>query len=129
LSPHLAHAVRELSNQLHDVQTVVHLIDKFARNAPDLEWIPALSDDGPWCVVSVDRFKKYGAAEREALRRAGHTVFLLEPQWLKHAFWLQSERFVRWWPQIVAQARLVSGGAFIVPWATRSSAKFKAVKL
>ncbi|MBL8324819.1 MAG: hypothetical protein JNJ89_07660 [Rubrivivax sp.] len=129
LSPHIAHAMRELSGTLANVSEVVHLTDRYRRSAPDIEWVRGLDADGPWVVLSVDRFKKCGGAEREALRSSGHTVFLLESQWLKQTFWLQSERMVRWWPQIVAQAGLVERGAFVVPWHHSSKSKFTAVRL
>lgn len=115
LSPHIAHAMRELARAQAGVDAVVHLSDRFPRrNVPDLEWIPGLTSDGPWAVLSVDKFRKQGGAEREALRQAGHMVFLLEPQWLRQTYWLQAERLVRWWPQIVNQASIASGGAFVV---------------
>lgn len=121
--------MRELSAVLPGIDEVVHLAQKFPRNADDLVWIAGLENDGPWVVLSLDRLKKQGGAEREALRRAGHTVFLLERQWLDQTFWAQAERMVRWWPQIVAQAAMVEGGAFVVPWHHTSKAKFRAVKL
>ena len=128
LSPYLAHGIRELSMITPGVEQVSHLTDDFARDAPDLEWIGALDADGPWYIISIDRFKKQHGAEREAIRRAGHTVFVLDAQWSKHGFWLQTERFVRWWPQIVAYAHLVSGGAYSVPWQHSAQAKFKAIR-
>lgn len=112
-----------------EVECVEHLSDRFDRDADDLFWVPALTANGPWVILSVDKFKKQGGAEREALRRAGHTIFLLDAQWLKQTYWLQAERLVKWWPQIVAQAKMVSGGAFVVPWHHSSRAKFRAVKL
>ena len=128
LSPYLAHGIRELSTITPGVEKVIHLSDRFARDADDLEWIPALVDDGPWYLVSIDRFKKQHGAEREAIRRAGHTIFILDGQWSRHGFWLQTERFVRRWPQIVAYAEMVKGGAYRVPWAHSSKAKFEAIK-
>ena len=121
--------MRELSMAAPGVDTVEHLLDRFPRNADDLVWIPGLKASGPWAVVSVDKFKKQGGAEREALRLAGHMVFLLEAQWLKQTYWLQAERLVRWWPQIVNQTLIASGGAFIVPWHHSSKSKFRVVKL
>lgn len=129
LSPHIAHAMRELSKAVQGVEDVVHLSDRYARDADDQVWIPGLKTDGPWAVLSVDKFKKQGGAEREALRQAGHMVFLLEPQWLRQSFWSQAERLVRWWPQIVNQTAIASGGAFVVPWQHSSRAKFRVVKL
>lgn len=128
LSVYLAHGVRELSTITPGVDKVIHLSDRFARDADDLTWIPGLVDDGPWYIISIDRFNKQHGAEREAIRRAGHTIFVLDGHWSKQKFWLQTERFIRWWPQIVAYAGLVNGGAYRVPWAHSSQAKFQAIK-
>lgn len=129
LSRHIAHAMRELSSATHGVEEVVHLSDRYARNADDLVWISGLRSDGPWAIISVDKFKKQGGAEREALRQAGHMVFLLEPNWLRQQYWLQAERLVSWWPQIVNQTMLATGGAFVVPWHHSARAKFRVVKI
>jgi hypothetical protein len=127
LSSHLAHGIRELSTITPGVEQVIHLTDRFARDAPDLTWIGDLSKDGPWYIISIDRFKKQHGAEREAIRRAGHTVFVLDGQWSKHGFWLQAERLVRWWPQAVAYSTLVSGGAYRVPWEHSPTTKLQAI--
>jgi hypothetical protein len=130
LSPHIAHAMRELSESLPEAGLVMHLRDRWpAGNVADLEWIPALNADGPWAVLSLDRFAKQGGAEREALRQSGHMVFLLDRQWTKQTYWHQAERMVRWWPQIINQASIATGGAFIVPWHHNSRSKFRVVKL
>ena len=109
------------------VAKVIHLTDRFARDAADLTWIGDLKKDGPWYIISIDRFKKQHGAEREAIRRAGHTVFVLDQQWSKQSFWLQSERLVRWWPQITSFSSSVSGGSFRVPWGHTPATKFQAV--
>lgn len=129
LSRYLAHGIRELSGVTPEVEEVVHLSDRFARGAPDLTWIGELSNDGPWYIVSIDRFKKQHGAEREAIRRAGHTVFILDVQWSRQGFWQQSERLVRWWPQIVTYSALVSGGAYRVPWQHSPATKLQAITL
>ncbi|MES2760503.1 MAG: hypothetical protein V4693_24280 [Pseudomonadota bacterium] len=128
VSKHLAHGIRELSAITTGVEEVIHLSDRFARDAPDLTWIGDLAKDGPWYVISIDRFKKQHGAEREAIRRAGHTVFILDGQWSKHEFWLQAERLVKWWPQIVTFSTLVSDGAYRVPWQHSRSTKLQAIK-
>lgn len=129
LSPHIAHAAGALSRREADIEEVIHLRDRFQPNTPDVEWISKLAENGRWAIVSSDRFTKNNDAEREALRRAGHTVFVLERQWSEQTFWLQAERLVRWWPQILAQARLVSDGAFRVPWHHSSKSKFAVIRL
>ncbi len=127
LSKCLAHGIRELSAVNPTITSVIHLTDRFSRDAPDLTWIGDLSKDGPWCIVSIDRFRKQHGAEREALRRAGHIVFVLDQQWSKHTFWTQSERLVRWWPQIMNFSSMVSSGAYRVPWQHTPSSKFQAI--
>lgn len=127
MSPHLARAIRELSKVFPDVDQVIHLSERFARDAPDVQWIGELSGTGPWYVISIDKFKKQRGAERDAIKHAGHTVFVLDPQWSKHEFWLQSERLVRWWPHIVKYSRLVSGGTYRIPWQHAVGAKFQAM--
>jgi hypothetical protein len=129
LSPNIAHAMRELSRAELDVQDVIHLRDRFLPRTPDMEWIGALVADGPWVVISIDRFTKQNGAERAALRSAGHTVFVMDSQWAEHRYWLQAERLVRWWPQVLAQARLVSASAFRVPWHHNSKSKFTVIRL
>ncbi len=84
LPPDLAHAIRELCAGELSVEGVFHLTDRFKGNTPDLEWIPALGQG--WYIVSIDKFAKSRGQEREALRRAGHTVYVMDPQWSKHAF-------------------------------------------
>lgn len=118
-----------MSEVVADVSDVKHLIDLFPRNTPDVDWIEKLDESGPWCILSIDRFKKSHDAEREALRRSGHTIFVLDSQWARQGYWAQCERLVRWWPQILEQSRLVSAGAFRVPWSHSSSSKFQAIRL
>ncbi|WP_426112410.1 hypothetical protein [Massilia sp. PWRC2] len=72
--------MRELSKVFPDIDPVIHLSERFARDAPDVEWIGELAGNGPWCVISIDKFKKQRGAEREAINNAGLTVFVLDPQ-------------------------------------------------
>ena len=127
LSMHLAHGIRELSATMPGVEKVEHLTDLFPANAFDIDWIGVLADDGPRYIISIDRFKKQRGAEREAMRRAGHTVFTLDSQWSTHPFWTQTERFVQWWPQIVNYARIAAGGTYRVPWRHSRSSMFVAL--
>jgi hypothetical protein len=122
LPPDLAHAIAALCRTELDVEEVIHLTDRFRRNTPDLEWIPAL---GPgWYIVSIDKFNKSHGQEREALRRAGHAVYVLDPQWAKQPFWQKSAQLVLWWPQVLQHARLTAGGGYRIPWRHSSGKKF-----
>jgi hypothetical protein len=122
LPPDLAHAIAALCRAEPDVTEVVHLTDRFERSTPDLDWIPAL---GPgWSIVSIDKFSKNRGQEREALSRAGHAVYVLDPQWSKHSFWKKSAQLVSWWPQLLDHARLHSRGNYKVPWRHTSARTF-----
>ncbi|MBW8846460.1 MAG: hypothetical protein JF607_15965 [Burkholderiales bacterium] len=125
LPPDLAHAIRELCVGEQGVEEVVHLTDRFKGNTPDLEWIPALGQG--WYIVSIDKFAKSRGQEREALRRAGHTVYVMDPQWSKQRFWMQSARLVLWWPQVLEHARLTEGGSYRIPWKHSSIKKFQSL--
>ena len=101
----------------------------FPSDIKDVDYIDRLSEQGQWCIVSIDTFKKHHGAEREAIRRGGHTVFVLEPQWSSMGFWLKAERLVKWWPQIVQQAAMVERAMFSVPFKHSPTAKFKQIAL
>lgn len=125
LPPALAEAVAALSAPEGDVRSVVHLTALFPPATPDPVWIPGLAQHGAnWYVVSIDKFKKSHGAEREALRRAGHTVYVLDPQWATYKFWDKSARMVTWWPSILQHARLTRGGMYRVPWKHSSGKRF-----
>ena len=125
LSPHFARSFAALSVHEEDVQAVAHLRDAFPGNTPDTEWLAALSDGGDkWNVISGDKFKKDKRAEREAIRRAGHTVYVLDPQWSEKQYWDKAARLTLWWPLILAHARLTAGGVHRVQWRHTAHARF-----
>jgi hypothetical protein len=125
LPPDLAHAIRDLCRGDPAVREIIHLSDKFKGDTPDLTWIPRLGDG--WYIVSIDKFAKSRGQEREALRRAGHTVYVLDPQWSSHSFWQKSARMVLWWPQVLEHAKLTQGGSYRIPWRHTSGKKFVSV--
>lgn len=123
----LARAVHELSFG-EDVE-VIHLRDKFPANTPDLVWIDALAAEGDWVVISQDRLIK-NPLEKEALRTSGLIAFILVKGWSKYKYWEKAVQMVRWWPRIIEQAGMVTGGAvFEVPWRVTGKGKFQPIKL
>lgn len=121
--------MKVLSEGENDVDAVVHLFDDFERNAQDVHWITEISKAGRWCIISSDRFNKHHRAEREALRHGGHLIFVLEKQWSGQPYWVKAERFIVWWPQIIATSMLVDSGMFAVPFVHRTGTKFKPIRL
>lgn len=128
LSPHLAAGIRELSRggSVRSSQ-VIHLKDRFNQNAADHHWINELAEEGGWCIISQDSFRK-NDLEREALCSSGLVVFVLARQWGEHKYWDKAQNLVRWWPAIEDYPTRVTGGAAIkVPW--RMSGKFEQIRL
>lgn len=126
LSPHLAHAIRELC--VPDGATVKHLTDRFNRAEKDLVWIKELANEGDWAVISQDRFSK-NDLEREALRSSGLIVFCLQHSWSSQQYWPKAQNLVRWWPAILEQASRIQGGAaFRVPWRFSGKGRFEQIK-
>lgn len=129
LPPALAHALHELSQKgLDRPSIVVALRDRFAADAPDEEWINALAGEGGWVIVTHDRFNK--GLEREAIRRSGLKVFLLDSSWDHQSFWEKAHCLVRWWPRIVEQAEGIADSAmFRVPWKFSGKGQFKQLQI
>jgi len=129
LSPHLARGIAGFAGFFPDVERVVALVDMFPPDVKDVDFIGCLSQQGQWCIVSGDSFAKHHGAEREAIRRGGHTVFVLSSQWSSIQYWQKAERLVKWWPQIVQQARMVERAMFSVPFNHSPRNKFMQISM
>lgn len=127
LPPQLAPGLAALSKSEPQVGRIIHLSERFSRKEKDLVWLSALAADGPWYVISIDKFKKDHRAEREAIRRAGHTVYVLDPQWSTHLYWGKVAQLTLWWPHVLQHASLTSGGVFRLPWKHTSQSRFQSV--
>lgn len=100
----------------------------FPPNTTDEAWIETLSKQGGWSIVTHDKLNK--GLEREALRRAGLIVFLLDRGWSNHTFWDKAHNLVRWWPRIIDQSGGMRGGAaFKVPYNFSGKGQFEQVVL
>lgn len=129
LSPRLARALNELCAGEPEEIEVVHLRDKFPPDIPDIDWINALAADKDWSVVTRDRIIK-NPLEKEAFRQSGLTAFILVKTWKDHGHWELAAQMVRWWPRIMEQASLISGGAaFEVPWRISGKGQFTQLKI
>ena len=129
LPPALAKALHELSLVEWDGKVeVIHLRARFAQDTTDEMWITDLAKNGDWSVITQDKLKK--GLEREALRRAGLKVFMLDNSWTNHQFWDKATHLVRWWPAIVEQADRINGGAaFRVRWNFSGKGKFEQLSI
>lgn len=127
LPPSLAHGIAQLSKFDSSIEQVIHLKDRFRANEGDEVWLRELVTEGGWIVISIDQFKKT-QAERELLRQRGLTVFVLDPQWSKQPYWEKAVNFVRWWPRIIAAAKLMSRSAMRVPWRFSGQSTFEQIR-
>ena len=123
----MARALNELCKG--DGHVVVHLRDKFPADSSDAFWIAELSKEAGWAVVSQDRFAK-GDIEKRAFRESGLPIFCLAKQWSQMDYWSKAQNLVRYWPAIIRQAEMVTGGAaFKVSWAFSAPGKFAHIKI
>jgi PIN like domain len=98
-------------NELFDQHTIIALSEKFAKNTPDTIWIPELSKDGHWVVISGDRRITRNQAEYNAFRNSRLIGFFLSKGLGKAPVTKQAERLLALWPTIETLATTVGHGA------------------
>lgn len=109
LSPYLADAVHCLAEP--DGDLVVHLRRKFPQDTDDIDWIVSLSKEGGWIVISGDLDIIRTRAEKPVWKSAGLIGFFLKKGWINIDPWDQAWRIIKWWPTIIAQARIAAPGS------------------
>ena len=112
------------AGKLVGVGLVTSLREKFPTNTTDVEWLSTLGRESDWVVISQDYFRNH-TEEREVIRLAGLTVFVLPKQWSSHPFFPRSAQFIRWWPCIVEQANSGESSIYELPW--RENSKFRKI--
>jgi PIN like domain len=82
---------------------------RFAFNTPDTEWISILGkDEERWIVLSGDGRILRNSAEHSALRDARLTFFCMSRQWMSMPLYEYAWKFVKVWPDILENAKLMS---------------------
>ena len=108
----LARGFNEFVKGEHEV---VHLRERFAPNAPDVEWMRALASESGWIIISGDVAIGRNPHEVEAWKEAGHTIFFLKAGWTNIEFWQQVQKLAKCFPEIVALSqRARPGDSFLV---------------
>lgn len=108
LPPALAKSLAALFIGKHEI---IHLRDRYGPSVKDIEWIPELSAEGRWIVISGDRQITKVRAEYEAFRSSRLTGFFLSKGLNKAPLVKKMERILALWPYIEQQVTLVQGGA------------------
>jgi hypothetical protein len=123
LPPVLARSLNILFKGDHDV---IALRDKFGLGVTDLEWIPALSGEGRWVVISGDRRITRNKAEYNAFRASNLIGFFLSASVYKSPINNQAARLLILWDDICQLSGRVQGGAmFEIP----AKAKIRQLKI
>lgn len=113
LSPALARALQALFVDRHEI---THIRFRFGPGVTDLQWIPELSRDGRWVVLSGDRRIRRNKAEFNAFRASRLIGFFLSAGLYKAPLIKQAERILALWSGIEAFAdRAQPGSMFELP--------------
>lgn len=89
---------------------IVHLRERFDSNTPDITWLTTLGAEHDWIVVSGDLRITRNPAERAAWYESKLTGFFFGDAWAELSFWKQAADLVKWWPELVLQARKTPAG-------------------
>lgn len=108
LPPALARSLAALFVQQHEI---IHLRDRYGPAVKDLQWIPELSAEGRWTIISGDRQITRVHAEYQAFRNSRLVGFFLSRGLYKAPLVKQMERILVLWPAIEQQVGIVEGGA------------------
>lgn len=108
LPPAMARSLAALFVGSHEA---VHLRDRFGPRVLDTEWIPVMSRDGHWVILSGDRHIAKKKSEQQAFRNSRLTGFFFAPGLQKAPLTKKMERLMAVWDTIERQVPLVSGGA------------------
>jgi hypothetical protein len=110
LPPSWAPALTALS-QRDANHTVHHIRDKFSADIADTDWLAHLAAEGGWAILSGDLRITRNQHERDAWLSSGMVAFFTSRSWSKLPYWEKTWRIVRWWPNILQQANLVTAPA------------------
>jgi hypothetical protein len=112
LAPRIARSLHALFDGEHHI---VALRDMFRTNAPDVEWITALDEQGGWAALTRDLHIRTKPHERAALDRAQIVFFFLAGAWENFSVEETAARLIRLVPKMAAQTELAERGRFELP--------------
>ncbi|MBE7186098.1 MAG: DUF5615 family PIN-like protein [Methylobacterium mesophilicum] len=121
LSPALARSLQAL----FPYHEVIHIRDRFGLGKQDLDWIPELSADDNWIVISGDRRIAKNEFEKRAFRASRLIAFFMCRTVYEKDVRRQMIRLLTIWPEIEAQVRLVQPGAMFE--IAEKSSRFRAL--
>lgn len=122
ISSNLTAAMRLLNESHHSIQ---HLREKFSEDVADEVWLSALAAETDLIVISADPTITTARKEKEVWRRTGLTSFFFGGGFTEKGIWIQVLEVVRWWPDIVKEARdATRGTGYLLPFKGREVRRF-----
>lgn len=113
LPPALAKALDALFAGEH---RIVHIRDRYGPHVQDLQWIPELSQEGRWVILSADRGIRKTKAEYHAFRASRLIGFFLSAGLNKAPLVKKAERILALWGDIETFAtRSAAGSMYELP--------------
>lgn len=87
-----------------------HLLDRFAADTPDPDWIAELATEGAWIIISSDGRITTNPANKKAWHESKLTAFFLGEPWPNMSRAKQAEAILGWFPSILEQAKRTPHG-------------------
>ncbi|MFZ1933546.1 MAG: hypothetical protein WCB27_21790 [Thermoguttaceae bacterium] len=93
---------------------VAHLLTKFPKGMPDLEWIPELSKEGGWIVISPDRGSHSKKDERlpDICREMDVTHVIMSAALHRRNMYYKALAITTCWPALLDAASYPAGTGF-----------------
>lgn len=106
--------MKMLNEHHHQIE---HLTDRFAEDALDVVWLPAIAKDKGIVVISADPSITSSKKEREVWREIGLTSFFFGGAFASKQAWIQIREVVTWWPRIIETAKSATKGTgYLLPF-------------
>ena len=125
IAPFVAHAVHKVVSPLgHEA---IAKLDRFSRDAQDIDWLSELGKEGNWIVFTADKRILRNPIERRAFHASGLTAFVFSPAVRKLDSRQRTATILWHWDRISELTALQSRGAYWMP--LNRSARFQQIRI
>ena len=104
-SPKIVRAVRIVFDRRESTDIISHRENGWA-GLRDTEWLPLISPDEDWTIISNDNRLLARAAEKALWLKTGARLILFDGSWGNMTLHDKAWGTIRWWPDIIAAAAI-----------------------
>lgn len=108
LAPKHAKALQALFEGEHQI---IHLREMFPHNAKDEEWLPRLSEEGGWIIISGDLGIGRNPHQRAMWEQGNVVIFFLARGWAELELVVKHSKLTTAFPKIIEAAKKAKGGS------------------